>query len=142
MASPATETELKFRLGPGAVVRLSGHPALQGPQTSQSLRSVYFDTPDGVLRAAGCGLRVRATPDGFVQTLKRQTGPGQTARDEWEVPVASEALDLAALKTTPAHKLLKGRRRDLSLRFASTVVRRIRMVAWEVDRIEVAFDAG
>ena len=142
MASPATETELKFRLGPGAVVRLSGHPALQGPQTSQALRSVYFDTPDGVLRAAGCGLRVRATPDGFVQTLKRQTAPGQTARDEWEVPVASEALDLAALKTTPAHKLLKGRRRDLSPSFATTVVRRIRMVNWEGARIEVAFDAG
>ena len=142
MASPATETELKFRLGPGAVVRLSGHPALQGPQTSQSLRSVYFDTPDGVLRAAGCGLRVRTTPDGFVQTLKRQTAPGQTARDEWEVPVVSEALDSAALKATPAHRLLKGRRRDLSPRFATTVVRRIRMVDWEGARIEVAFDAG
>jgi triphosphatase len=142
MASPATETELKFRLGPGAVVRLSGHPALQGPQTSQSLRSVYFDTPDGVLRAAGFGLRVRTTPDGFVQTLKRQTAPGQTARDEWEVPVATEALDLSALKVTPAHKLLKGRRRDLSARFASTVVRRVRMVEWDSARIEVAFDAG
>ena len=142
MASPATETELKFRLGPGAVVRLSGHPALQGPQTSQSLRSVYFDTPNGVLRAARCGLRVRTTPDGFVQTLKRQTAPGQTARDEWEVPVPTEALDLAALKVTPAHKRLKGRRRDLSPRFATTVVRRIRMVEWEGARIEVAFDAG
>ncbi|MGH7027335.1 CHAD domain-containing protein [Brevundimonas sp.] len=141
MASPATETELKFRLGPGAVVRLSGHPALQGPQTSQSLRSVYFDTPDGVLRAVGCGLRVRATPGGFVQTLKRQTAPGQTARDEWEVPVPTEALDLAALRATPAHKRLKGRR-DLSPRFATTVVRRIRMVDWEGARIEVAFDAG
>ena len=142
MASPATETELKFRLGPGAVVRLSGHPALQGPQTSQSLRSVYFDTPDGVLRAAGCGLRVRTTPDGFVQTLKRQTAPGQTARDEWEVPVAAEALDRAALKATPAHRLLKGRRGDLAPRFATTVVRRVRMVDWEGARIEVAFDAG
>lgn len=142
MASPATETELKFRLGPGAVVRLSGHPALQGPQTSQSLRSVYFDTPDGVLRAAGCGLRVRSAPDGFVQTLKRQTAPGQTARDEWEAPVASEAMDRAALKATPAHKLLKGRRRDLAPRFATTVVRRIRMVEWDGARIEVAFDAG
>lgn len=142
MASPATETELKFRLGPGAVVRLSGHPALQGPQTSQSLRSVYFDTPDGVLRAAGCGLRVRSTPDGFVQTLKRQTAPGQTARDEWEAAVASEAVDRAALKATPAHKRLKGRRADLSPRFATTVVRRLRMVEWEGARIEVAFDAG
>ena len=32
MTAPAIETELKFRLGPGAVVRLSGHPALQGPR--------------------------------------------------------------------------------------------------------------
>ena len=142
MTAPAIETELKFRLGPGAVVRLSGHPALQGPQTTQNLRSVYFDTPNGVLRAAGCGLRVRRTPDGFVQTLKRQTAPGQTARDEWEVPVPSETLDLTALKTTPARKLLKGRRHDLSPRFATTVVRRIRMVDWEGARIEVAFDAG
>lgn len=142
MASPATETELKFRLGPGAVVRLSGHPALQGPQSSQALRSVYFDTPDGVLRAAGCGLRVRTTPDGFVQTLKRQTAPGQTARDEWEVPLASEAPDLAALKATPAHKLLKDRRADLSPRFATTVVRRIRMVELDGALIEAAFDAG
>lgn len=142
MASPATETELKFRLGPGAVVRLSGHPALQGEQTTDHLRSVYFDTTDSLLRAAGFSLRVRATASGFVQTLKRQTAPGQTARDEWEVPVASEALDLPALKATPAHRLLKGRRRDLSPRFASTVVRRIRMVRLDGALIEAAFDAG
>lgn len=141
MASSATETELKFRLGPGAVVRLSGHPALQGPQTSQSLRSVYFDTPDGVLRAAGFSLRVRTTPDGFAQTLKRQIAPGQTARDEWEVTIASETLDLAALKATPAYRLLKGRR-DLSPRFATTVVRRIRLVELDGALIEAAFDAG
>ena len=142
MTAPAIETELKFRLGPGAVVRLSGHPALQGEQTTDHLRSVYFDTPDGVLRAAGYGLRVRATGQGFVQTLKRQTAPGQTARDEWETPVASEALDFAALKATPARQLLKGRRRDLSPRFATTVVRRVRMVRLDGALIEAAFDAG
>lgn len=142
MTAPAIETELKFRLGPGAVVRLSGHPALQGEQTTDHLRSVYFDTPDGVLRAAGYGLRVRATGQGFVQTLKRQTAPGQTARHEWEVPVASEALDFAALKATPARQLLKGRRRDLSPRFATTVVRRVRMVRLDGALIEAAFDAG
>jgi inorganic triphosphatase YgiF len=142
MTAPAIETELKFRLGPGAVVRLSGHPALQGEQTTDHLRSVYFDTPDGVLRAAGYGLRVRATGQGFVQTLKRQTAPGQTARHEWEVPVASEALDFAALKAMPARRLLKGRRCDLSPRFATTVVRRVRMVRLDGALIEAAFDAG
>lgn len=142
MTAPAIETELKFRLGPGAVVRLSGHPALQGEQTTDHLRSVYFDTPDGVLRAAGFGLRVRATSHGFVQTLKRQTAPGQTARDEWEVPVASEAPDFAALMTTPAHRLLKRRGRDLAPRFATTVVRRVRMVELDGALIEAAFDAG
>ena len=73
-------------------------------------------------------------------------GPGRPRRPARLTPpmmdhFASEALDLAALKTTPAHRLLKGRRADLSPRFATTVVRRIRMVDWEGARIEVAFDA-
>ncbi|MET4685442.1 CHAD domain-containing protein [Brevundimonas faecalis] len=142
MASSSTETELKFRLGPGAVVRLSGHPALQGAQTTDRLRSTYFDTPDDALAAAGFSLRVRATRNGFVQTLKRQIAPGQTARDEWEVPVVEEGLDLAALKHTPAHRLLKGRRKALSPRFVSAVVRRTRLTATDGAEIEAAFDAG
>lgn len=142
MTAPAIETELKFRLGPGAVVRLSGHPALQGEQRTEQLRSIYFDTPDGLLRKAGFSLRVRATDQGFVQTLKRQIAPGQTARDEWEAPVASRALDLSVLKVTPAHRLLKGRRHDLSPRFATMVVRRVRMIRLRGALIEVAFDAG
>ena len=93
MASPATETELKFRLGPGAVVRLSGHPALQGEQTTDHLRSVYFDTPDSLLRAAGFSLRVRATGSGFIQTLKRQTAPGPR-RNFSSVSIAGEAMGL------------------------------------------------
>lgn len=138
----AQEIELKFRLGPRAAARLAAHPALAGEDSVQSLRSVYFDTPDQALRRAGWGLRVRATGRGFVQTLKGQTGGDVLNRAEWETPVPSEALDWQAVKTTPAAALLKGRRRDLSPRFASTVRRRARLVAFEGAVIEAAYDEG
>jgi len=138
----AQEIELKFRLGAGAAARLAAHPALAGEDSVQSLRSVYFDTPDQALRRAGWGLRVRATGRGFVQTLKGQTGGDVLNRAEWETPVPSEALDWRAVKTTPAAALLKGRRRDLSPRFASTVRRRARLVAFEGAVIEAAYDEG
>lgn len=138
----AQEIELKFRLGPGAAARLAAHPALAGEDSVQTLRSVYFDTPDHALRRAGWGLRVRATGRGFVQTLKGQTGGDVLNRAEWETPVPSEALDWRAVKTTPAAALLKGRRRDLSPRFASTVRRRARLVAFEGAVIEAAYDEG
>src|SRR5690606_2528949 len=142
MSGMAQEVELKFRLGPGAAARLDAHPALAGEESVHALRSVYFDTPDQALRRAGWGLRVRATKRGFVQTLKGQTGCDVLNRAEWDMPVASEALDWAALKTTPAAALLKGRRRDLAPRFASTVRRRVRLVAFEGAVIEAAYDEG
>ena len=142
MSGMTQEIELKFRLGPGAAARLAAHPALAGEDSVQTLRSVYFDTPDQVLRRAGWGLRVRATGRGFVQTLKGQTGGDVLNRAEWETPVSSEALDWQAVKTTPAAVLLKGRRRDLSPRFASTVRRRARLVAFDGAVIEAAYDEG
>jgi inorganic triphosphatase YgiF len=142
MSGMTQEIELKFRLGPGAAARLAAHPALAGEDSVQTLRSVYFDTPDQVLRRAGWGLRVRATGRGFVQTLKGQTGGDVLNRAEWETPVASEALDWKALKATPAAALLKGRRRDLAPCFASTVRRRTRLVAYDGAVIEAAYDEG
>lgn len=142
MSGMTQEIELKFRLGPGAAARLASHPALAGEDSVQTLRSVYFDTPDQVLRRAGWGLRVRATGRGFVQTLKGQTGGDVLNRAEWETPVAGEALDWKALKATPAAALLKGRRRDLAPCFASTVRRRTRLVAYDGAVIEAAYDEG
>lgn len=142
MAAPAMEIELKFRLGPGCAARLAAHPALAGEESVQDLRSVYFDTPDQALRRAGWGLRVRATGRGSIQTLKGQAGGDVLRRAEWETPVPSEALDWKALKATPVAALLKGRRRDLSPRFASTVRRRARLIAFERAVIEAAHDEG
>lgn len=142
MAAPAIEIELKFRLGPGAATRLAAHPALAGEETVQDLRSVYFDTSDQALRRAGWGLRVRAAGRGYVQTLKGQAGGDVLRRDEWETPVPSEVLDLKALKATPVAALLKGGRRALAPRFASTVRRRARLIAFDGAVIEAAYDEG
>lgn len=141
MSGAAQEIELKFRLGPGAAARLAVHPALAGEESVQDLRSVYFDTPDQTLRRAGWGLRVRATGRGFVQTLKGQAGGDVLRRAEWETPVPSEALDWTALQATPVAALVKDRR-DLSPRFASTVRRRARLIAFEGAVIEAAHDEG
>ncbi len=70
-----------------------------GDPVRESLESVYYDTPDRRLSASKAVLRVRRTPGGYVQTLK--SGDGLT-RNEWEWPVAGQALDLAATCTHAA----------------------------------------
>ena len=101
----AQEIDLKFRLAPGAAARLAAHPALAGEDSVQSLRSVYFDTPDQVLRRAGWGLRVRATGRGFVQTLKGQTGGGLSAGRRRASP---SALSSRAPRWGPTSPIRRG----------------------------------
>ncbi|MDD3837884.1 MAG: CYTH domain-containing protein, partial [Phenylobacterium sp.] len=95
---PAAETELKFLLTPEALETLSSHPALRGPGQSERLRSVYFDTPDHQLRDHGLSVRVRETPRGFIQTVKRRSGAGRVDRDEWEVATTGPTPTAAALR--------------------------------------------
>lgn len=63
------------------------------------LGNVYFDTPDLDLARSKVALRLRRTPDGWLQTLKTagQAKDGLHARGEWEMPVPDDALDLPAL---------------------------------------------
>ncbi|MEI7609282.1 MAG: CYTH domain-containing protein, partial [Rhodospirillaceae bacterium] len=56
-----------------------------GEPVTALLDSAYFDTPDRLLSARRAVLRVRLTPDGYVQTLKAGDG---LVRQEWEWPVA------------------------------------------------------
>src|SRR5450432_119436 len=91
------ETELKFLIEPGALARLRAHPLFGGPKWEERLRSVYFDTLQGDLRAGGFSLRVRKIGAVFVQTVK-QCGPSfGVARGEWECRVPSARPDLPAL---------------------------------------------
>ena len=70
--NPATETELKLRVPPEAVRRLSAHPLLKGRArpSVRKLYSVYFDTPGFDLWQQGIALRLRRFGRRWLQTVK------------------------------------------------------------------------
>ncbi|MDX9997421.1 MAG: CHAD domain-containing protein [Phenylobacterium sp.] len=139
---PAAETELKFLLTPEALETLSSHPALRGPGQSERLRSVYFDTPDHQLRDHGLSVRVRETPRGFIQTVKRRSGAGRVDRDEWEVATTGPTPNAAALRRTPVAAALEGELEKLKPLFATDVTR-VRRYWTEADTVvEISLDQG
>lgn len=121
------EIELKFAVRAEDLdAVLAAAPA--GEDETLRLRSVYFDTADGALAAAGISLRVREDGARKVQTMKRGKG---VSREEREAEV--EALDaswpeLAGLQLQPVSEVVVERRQ-----------RRVRFAGAE---IEIAADVG
>ena len=76
------ESELKVLLDAEAMRAVATHPRLDalrlGPPRTEALVSVYQDTADDRLRAAGIALRLRRVGRRWVQTVKRtgETGEG------------------------------------------------------------------
>lgn len=72
------ESELKITVDARTLGRLRRHPALAelrtAPRTTEALVSVYYDTPDHALAAAGVALRLRKIGRAWVQTIKRKAG--------------------------------------------------------------------
>jgi inorganic triphosphatase YgiF len=74
---------------------------------TQTLRSVYYDTPDQILRQKHIALRVRQVDaigqTTWIQTLKTegQTESALSRRGEWEQEVPNSGLTIDALQTTP-----------------------------------------
>ncbi|MCR4377052.1 MAG: CYTH and CHAD domain-containing protein [Rhodospirillales bacterium] len=109
------ELELKFELSMRDVRKLIAFPAIKAmqgePLTRQTLRAIYFDTPDLKLSKRGVSLRVRQENRRYVQCVKSDLGAdtdlhatGGFTRSEWEWPVRSAALDLDTLKSGKALK--------------------------------------
>ena len=77
------ESELKITLDARDLARLRRHPALAGlrlaPRRTETLVSVYYDTPDRALAAAGMSLRLRRAGRAWVQTVKRRAGADAAA---------------------------------------------------------------
>lgn len=132
----ADEIELKFLCEPQDVVALLA-AAPEGAAETKHLTAVYFDTPDGRLKAAHVSLRLRESNGKRVQTLKRGDG---FAREEHEARVAGDTLDL----TMPAVKtaLKPAQRKALAPVFTVRVTRQQRTFSYQGAEIELALDQG
>ena len=141
------EIELKFEIEPQALPKLLRHRLLKGAGDhgvrTESLRSVYFDTPDEILRHAGISFRIRNNGSRWVQTIKagRPSNGLALARDEWEKPVDGDEPDFGLAKGTALEGFLK-LRDAIGPRFEIRVERKIVAVTHGTSEIEVALDSG
>jgi triphosphatase len=145
MADPPREIEMKFAIPAGraaeAAAVLGLVPGIEplADALPRQLVSTYFDTEKGALRRARMALRVRRSGDKYVQTLK-DGGDGALSRGEWETAVKGPLPRLAALKATPAARIVAKAR--LVPVYAVEVMRRTVDVVEGESRIEIAFDEG
>lgn len=139
-ATAASELELKFQLGAGALEALQGSAFPADKAKVSQLHAVYFDTPSLALRDGALSLRVRRKDDTFIQTLKHRASGGIFERDEWETQVAGPDLDLALLAGSPAEAAVG----DAALApvFSVEVERRVHLWTHGETRIEVSLDTG
>ena len=106
------EIELKLVFDPQAAREIARSPLLRESQRSRpvtrTLHSVYFDTPDASLAAAGMALRIRRSGRRWIQTFKCGGGvdSGLHRREEYEAPAPGGLLNLPALADTPAAAML------------------------------------
>lgn len=136
------EIELKLQLTEAAAAQIAAAPLLSASPRTVAQRSVYFDSPDRRLLAAGLSLRVREAGGGFVQTVKRAEGgsAGLHSRPEWERRIDGDRplLDDA----DPSAAVLADKAAALTPIFAVAVTRRI----WRLEEagavIELALDQG
>lgn len=141
------EIELKLECDPRDIDAVAAHPILTGASHAPQVReliSIYYDTGEDVLRTAGVFLRVRATGDGYVQTIKTARGAGEfLERDEWECSLASHQPDLDAAVGTALEPLLTP---EVRAALCPRVHTRFRRKAYHIDydgaEIEAAVDQG
>lgn len=143
----AIETELKLKCSPQTLAKLKRHPFLRGLQQGRSrtvnLFNIYFDTPGHVLKKSRMAIRLRRSGKQWLQTLKGggSSHAGLHLRNEWEMPVAGEALELDRLKAAGAN-LPKGVEKRLQPVFRTDFSRSIRELRYEDARIELCMDQG
>ncbi len=143
---PPQEIELKLALPPGeADAFLKRMARRRTAPVEQALVTLYFDTPDFALSAAGVALRVRRVGRRWLQTLKTEgerTG-GLSRRIEYEMPVRSGALDWRRFRPEALAYVPDSVRRQVVPVFET----RFRRTAWLLKgqggaQIEVALDVG
>lgn len=140
------EIELKLALGADGARALTEHPRLVNqPARRETLTNTYYDTPAGDLERARVALRIRRTPERWLQTLKTagQGSGGLSTRGEWEWPITGPALDLAGLEElAPMQALGREVLTALEPRFTTDFERTSWLLEAPEATIEVALDRG
>ncbi|WP_320823478.1 inorganic triphosphatase [Reinekea sp.] len=109
---------------------------------TELLENTYFDTPSGQLTAIGAALRVRKTPKGYLQTLKTrgQNSGGLHQRDEWEYPIATNALEMALFPEQVLPARLQAE--PLQPLFSTNFKRTSWQISYNRSKIELVLDLG
>lgn len=141
----AQEIELKLALGASGPHALRQHPRLANHSMQRAwLANTYYDTPGRALERARIALRIRRTPDGYLQTLKT-AGSGQGglhSRGEWEWPIDGDELDIDGIRQHAPDTIDEADLAQLAPRFTTDFTRE-RWDVIEADAtIEVALDIG
>jgi inorganic triphosphatase YgiF len=112
------------------------------------LDNLYFDTPALTLARSKSALRLRRTPDGWLQTFKTvgEAHAGLHSRHEWEIPVAGPALEIDALLRAcddpTAATALRNAAPQLVELFRTNFTRTLWHVVHNGTGIEAAIDQG
>ncbi|MGF6574636.1 triphosphatase [Paraburkholderia sp. GAS333] len=112
------------------------------------LVNIYFDTPQLTLASSKSALRLRQTPDGWLQTFKTvgQAKDGLHSRHEWEMPVAGQKLEIDALlrecDEPAAADALRQAAPALIELFRTNFTRTLWHVEFDGSEIEAAIDQG
>ncbi|EIF29551.1 MULTISPECIES: CYTH domain-containing protein [Paraburkholderia] len=144
------EREIKLALPPAQVeaatqwfvarTRAHGRPI--------KLVNIYFDTPDLTLAGSKSALRLRQTPEGWLQTFKTvgKAEDGLHSRHEWEMPVAGERLEIDALlrecDEASAADALRQAAPGLIQLFRTNFTRTLWQVRLDGSEVEAAIDQG
>ncbi|CAG9186786.1 Inorganic triphosphatase [Cupriavidus pampae] len=144
MHAMGREIELKLAVPDDALTVVASwldqHGEAQGEVT---MLNVYLDTPARDLARARAALRLRRKDTQWLQTLKTvgHSSGGMSARNEWETPVADEAIELHRFPDD-ARKVLAPLMAQLAPAFRTDFVRRTWIVEQDGERIEAALDTG
>jgi triphosphatase len=144
-SSTPQEIELKLELEPEALDQVLAHPLFEAQSrakpVTQTLQSIYFDTPDQVLRQAGISLRIRRNGHQRIQTIKAACSPDGVAltRSEWEHEVAGDRPDYTLAAETALKPLLK-HQEAIRPAFSVTAERTLHILSYGKSTIEVAAD--
>jgi inorganic triphosphatase YgiF len=144
-----SEIELKLSLRPDDLPRVAGAPWLKPPgarrAVTRTLESVYYDTPDLMLRARNLVLRVRKIGQRYIQTIKTKHSPADAVmnRREWEARVAGVAPDFSRIADEDLRKALDSAAGDLAPAFTTQIRRTTRMIERSNEAsVELAIDQG